>query len=103
MLCIHENFTVAKDEFRDGFRPWWCGKEVDVMTVLEVIQERMKDGTKYRDSRCETETPSFQSCLASNLVCTTLARACKRKTWFLGRKEEIVKRDARLGITCVCF
>ena len=30
---IHEDFTEAKDDFRDGFRPW-CEKEVDVMTVI---------------------------------------------------------------------
>ena len=39
---IHEYFTEAKDDFRDGFRPWSCEKEVDVMTVMETIQERTK-------------------------------------------------------------
>ena len=31
---IHEDFTEAKDDFRDGFRPW-CEKEVDVMMLCE--------------------------------------------------------------------
>lgn len=74
------------------------------MTVMDAIQERTKDGTKYRDLRCKSETASSldscQICLASNRVCTTLARASRRKTWFLRRKEERVRErcNAARGI-----
>lgn len=98
VTLIHEDFTEANDDFRDGFRPW-CEKEVDVMTAMETIQERMKDGTKYRDLRRRRETASCldssQICLASNRVWTTLARASKRKTWFLRRKEVRVKERCK--------
>jgi len=95
---IQEDLTEANDDFRDGFMPW-CEKEVDVMTVMEAIQERIKDGTKYRNLRCKSETASSldscQICLASNRVCTTLAKASKRKTWFLRRKEVRVKERCK--------
>lgn len=69
------------------------------MTVMEAIQERMKDGMKYRDLRSKRETASSldscQICLASNRVCTTVARASKRKTWFLRRKEERVRERCK--------
>lgn len=63
------------------------------MTLIEVIQERMKDG-KWKKREKTSSLDSSQICLALNRVCTTLARASKRKTWLIRRKEERCKMES---------